>query len=78
MATLPTPRTASEKQKIRIDKMNNQVQLGTHLLLSGFLTKTVSDIQQENTMFFYKKIEKKLKKNFVFFYFFYLDNILLK
>ena len=58
--------------------MNNQVQLGTHLLLSGFLTKTVSDIQQENTMFFYKKIEKKLKKNFVFFYFFYLDNILLK
>ena len=27
--------------------MNNQVQLGTHLLLSGFLTKDVSDIQQE-------------------------------
>ena len=47
MATLPTPRTASEKQKIRIEKMNNQVQLGTHLLFLGFLTKDVSDIQQE-------------------------------
>ena len=47
VTTLPTPRTASDKQKIRIEKMNNQVQLGTHLLLSGFLTKDVSDIQQE-------------------------------
>ena len=47
VTTLPIPRTASEQHKIKIEKINNQVKLGTHLLLSGLLIKDVSGIQQE-------------------------------
>ena len=42
-----------------------------------YVNTTNTSELRENAMFFYKKI-KKTKKNLCVFYFFYLDNILLK